>query len=214
MKKTEKEVSIKAPKFETAIFTIIGNAPYVQNAFPKKAKEQMKAKQEAGSQAKKGRIKESKNFQECYEEAQHISKEGWNGIPAGGCRAAMISACRLVGFKMTLAKLGIFFEADGFDKNDGTPLLKITKGKPHYVEHPVRLETGVTDIRARAMWDEGWEAAPRITYDADMFSLEDITNLLMRVGKQVGWGEGRPDSKKSSGMGWGTFDIKQKGLRS
>jgi len=210
MKKLEKEVTIKAPKFETAEFTVIGNAPYVQNAFPQKAKEQMKVKQEAGSQAKKNKARESKDFQECYEQAQHVSREGWNGIPAGGCRASMISACRLVGFKMTLAKLGIFFESDGFDKIDGTPLIRITKGKAHYTEHHVRLETGVTDIRARAMWDEGWEAIPRIRYDADMFSLEDITNLLMRVGVQVGWGEGRPDSKKSSGMGWGTFDIKEK----
>jgi hypothetical protein len=40
-----------------------------------------------------------------------------------------------------------------------------------------------------------------------MFSLDDISNLLMRVGLQVGLGEGRPDSKKSAGMGWGTFEI-------
>jgi len=204
----EKQVVIKPPNFNTAEFTTIGNAPYVQNAFPKKAKEQMKEKQTAGSQAKKGKTKDGKNFQECYEQSMHISKEGWNGIPASGIRASFISACRLVGFKMTLAKLGIFVEPDGFDKNDGTPLVRITKGKPHYVEHPVRLETGVTDIRARAMWDEGWEAVVRIRYDADLFSLEDISNLFMRVGLQVGWGEGRPDSRKSSGMGWGTFLLK------
>ncbi len=213
MKKIEKEVTIKAPKFEIAEFEIVGNAPYVQNAFPNKAKETMKAKQEAGPQAKKNKIRESKNFQECYEQAQHISKEGWNGMPAAGFRAAMISACRIVGFKMTLAKLGVFIEADGFDKIDGTPLVKIAHGKPHYTEHSVRLETGVTDIRARAMWDEGWKTLLRIRYDADMFSLDDISNLLMRVGLQVGIGEGRPDSKKSTGMGWGTFNISKKGVK-
>lgn len=208
MKRIEKEVTIKAPKFETGEFEIIGNVPMVQNAFPQKAKEQMKTKQEAGPQAKKNKIRESKNFQECYEQAKHISKEGWNGIPAGAFRSAMISACRIVGFKMTLAKLGVFIEADGFDRVDGTPLVKITKGKPHYIDHPVRLETGVIDIRARAMWDEGWEAIVRIRFDADMFSLDDVSNLLMRVGLQVGIGEGRPDSKKSAGVGWGTFGIK------
>jgi hypothetical protein len=211
MKKVaEKEVLIKAPSFKTAEFLIIGNAPMVQCAFPQKAKEQMKAKQEAGSQAKKGKMREAKNFQECYEQSQHISKEGWNGIPASAFRNGMVSACRIVNFKMTLAKMGIFIEADGFDRNDGTPLAKITKGKPHYVEHSVRLETGVTDIRARAMFDEGWEALIRVKFDADMFSLEDISNLFMRLGTQVGIGEGRPDSKKSSGMGWGTFDLKNK----
>jgi len=210
MKMKEEAVSIKAPKFSTARFTIIGNAPYVQNAFPQKAKEQMKAKQEAGSQAKKGNKRESKDFQKCYEEAQHISKEGWNGIPAPAFRNGLISACRIVGFKMTLAKLGIFIEPDGFDKNDGTPLVKITKGKSKYHESPVRLETGVVDIRARAMFEEGWEALVNVKYDADMFSLEDISNLFMRLGMQVGIGEGRPDSKKSAGQGWGTFDLKNK----
>ncbi len=151
----KKEVTIKAPNFETAEFTIIGNTPYVQNAFPQKAKNQMKEKQESGEKAKKGKAREAKDFQECYAQAQHISKEGWNGIPAAGFRAAMISACRIVGFKMTLAKLAVFVLADGIDKNDGSPLVKIIRGEPHYVEHSVRLETGVTDIRARAMFDEG-----------------------------------------------------------
>lgn len=40
-----------------------------------------------------------------------------------------------------------------------------------------------------------------------MFSHNDIVNLMMRVGQQVGIGEGRPDSKNSAGMGWGLFDI-------
>ena len=43
--------------------------------------------------------------------------------------------------------------------------------------------------------------------DADQFSLTDITNLLSRVGAQVGIGEGRPDSKSSAGMGWGMFRL-------
>lgn len=206
----KKEITIKAPNFSIASFTIIGNVPYVQNAFPQKAKETMKAKQEAGTQAKKGKAREAKDFTQCFNDAQHISKDGWNGIPASAFRAAMISACRIVSFKMTLAKLSIFVEADGIDRNDGTPLVRITKGEPRYVEHSVRLETGVTDIRARAMFDEGWEAILRIKFDADMFTVDDITNLLMRVGAQVGIGEGRPDSKKSSGMGWGTFTLEEK----
>lgn len=209
MKEIKKEVVINAPNFETAEFTIVGTAPLVINAFPQKAKEMIKKTQEAGSKSKKGRAKEGKNFQECYEQARHISKEGWDGFPCPAIRAGMVSACRVVGFKMTLAKLSIFVIADGFDRNDGTPLIRITKGEPHYVEHAVRLEKGGADLRPRPMWDEGWEAIIRIQYDADMFSLGDISNLLARVGMQVGICEGRPDSKKSTGMGWGTFTLKK-----
>lgn len=204
----DKNVVISAPNFQVARFEIFGTSPYVQNKFSQKAKEMIKAKQEAGGQAKKGAKKEPKNFKQCYEDAQYKSREGWNGIPAAAFRAAMVSACRTVGFKMTHAKLGFSIVADGYDNDEGVPLVKVTKGKPKYFEQSVTNETGVADIRPRPMWDEGWEAVLRIQFDADMFSAEDVANLLLRAGLQVGIGEGRPDSKKCVGLGWGMFGIK------
>jgi len=204
----KESIIISAPNFQTAEFTIIGVAPLVINKFSQKVKEEMHRKHEGGSTSKKGQKREAKNFQENYEQAKHIANEGWCGLPASAFRAAMISACRLVGFKMTLAKLAIFIEADGFDRDENTPLIKITKGEPEYFEAATRNETGVPDLRARPMWKPGWEAIVRIRYDADVFTLSDVTHLLMRVGMQVGLCEGRPDSKKSTGMGWGLFNIK------
>jgi hypothetical protein len=52
-----------------------------------------------------------------------------------------------------------------------------------------------------------WSAEVRVQYDADQFSATDMANLMTRVGTQVGIGEGRPDSKMSAGMGWGTFKL-------
>ena len=89
----------------------------------------------------------------------------------------------------------------------GTPLVEITKGEPQYFETYVRLATGVCDLRARPMWAPGWEAIVRVRFDADMFKLEDVANLIMRVGQQVGIGEGRPDSPNSTGQGFGLFDL-------
>ena len=205
-----RQVVIAQPNLKVAIFRIRGTAPYVGNAFSQKARDQMKAKQEAGSTSNKGKKREPKDFKACFEGAKHISEDGWLGFPASAIRTAMISACRIVGFKMTLAKLALFVEADGFDKVDGTALVRIRKGEPVYVEHAARNETGVCDIRARPMWKPGWEAVLRIEFDADMFILDDVANLLLRVGKQVGIGEGRPDSRKSCGMGWGLFEIVDK----
>ncbi|HOM18658.1 MAG TPA: hypothetical protein PK777_12065 [Thermoguttaceae bacterium] len=203
----QQEVKIPAPKMQAATFLLRGIAPYVQNKFSAKAKEQIKRTQEAGPTAKSRRQREPKDFLECYEQAIHRAKEGWYGIPANGIRAAMISACRTVGYAMTRAKLGFFVMADGYDADDGTPLVKITKGEPHYSETPVRNESGVIDIRARPVWDPGWEAEVKIRFDSDLFTLDDIANLLLRAGQQVGIGEGRPDSKNSCGMGWGLFEI-------
>lgn len=202
---TRREVVISAPNMRTAIFRIVGTAPYVQARFSQKAMLQMADKMRAGSASKKGKARPARDFEDDYRQAQHVSAEGWRGIPAGAFRNAMISACRLVGFKMTLGKLSVFVEADGFDAVDGVPLVRIV-GEPEKQEMHVRNATGVVDIRVRPMWRE-WSAEVRIRYDEDQFTHQDVANLLNRVGQQVGIGEGRPDSKSSAGLGWGLFEI-------
>ncbi len=195
-------ISIAAPNIQTVQFKLVGTAPLVINRFGAKA--ELIAAQQGGSTSKKGKKKEAKNFERSYENAKHKHADGWCGIHAGSFRAAMISACRLVGFKMTLAKLSVFVLADGFSA-DGEPLVRID-GEPEMVTHHVRNQTGVVDVRARPMWKQ-WSVTLRIRYDADQFTTTDVANLLLRVGEQVGVGEGRPDSKQSAGMGWGTFTI-------
>jgi len=200
------ETKISAPNFKTVELVLRGTAPYVQLAFGEKARNVMREKQAAGSTAKKGKKREAKDFDAAFEEALHRSREGWCGIPAGAIRNAMVAACSIVDFHMTKAKKAIFIEADGFDAAEGTPLVRIN-GEPRHVEHCVRNATGVADIRVRAMYDEGWTATIRVRFDADMFTVADVANLVMRAGLQVGIGEGRPSSKNSCGMGWGTFEV-------
>ena len=199
-------VSIPEPDLRIVQFHIVGTAPYVQHKFSEKVRQQIKAKHEEGSTARGKKKREPRNFKAEYEAATHFSEQNWPGIPAPAFRAAMISACRLVGFQMTKAKLSVFIVADGLDIDEGTPLVKI-KGKREMHEGHVRNETGVVDLRARPMWRK-WTCDLNVQYDADQFTVTDVTNLLMRAGMQVGIGEGRPDSKKShTGMGWGTFEI-------
>lgn len=199
-------LTISPPNFKRASFRIIGDAPLVINAFSQKARQMMRETQEAGHTAKKGKKREPKDFMGNYEAAKHVHPDGWCGYPAAGFRNALISSCRMAGYAMTRAKLSLFVEADGFEA-DGTPLVRITKGEPHYHESYVRNATGVVDLRARAMWDPGWEMTVRVKWDADQFTLQDVANLLLRAGMQVGIGEGRPDSKGSAGCGWGTYTL-------
>jgi hypothetical protein len=202
---TTENVTITAPKIHTAEFRIVGTAPYIQLRFSEKAMNAMREKMELGSQAAKKKARDARNFDEDFKQAQHISDEGWPGIPASAFRNAMISACRLVGFKMTLAKMSVFVLPDGFDKVDGVPLIKIDGTPEPHIMH-ARNATGVCDLRVRAkFWP--WSATVRVQYDADQFSATDAANLMNRVGTQVGIGEGRPDSKMSAGMGWGTFKL-------
>lgn len=200
-------VNISPPKFAIAAVTIEGTTPLVLHKFSQKVQNSIRATQEAGSQSKKGKTRQARDFDENYENARHRAHpEGWDGIPASAFRNALISACRTVGFKMTIAKMSLFVQADGFDEQ-GTGLVRITKGTPRCDIRPGRNANGGIDLRARPMFAEGWQARLILKWDGDQFSANDVVNLLSRAGQQVGVGEGRPDSKMSAGCGWGEFKV-------
>jgi hypothetical protein len=204
--KSQTNVSIAPPNFQEATFEIRGIAPLVIHRFSAKTKNEMKQKMETGKAASSKKNREPKLTDDSFQEARYISKEGWDGFHAGALRSALISACRLVGYKMTLAKLSIFVLADGVDATEPQiPLIRIL-GKCVKQEDIARVETGQPYVTVRAAFHD-WKANVRLRWDADQFTVQDVTNLLARVGLQVGIGEGRPDSKNSCGMGWGLFEI-------
>ena len=199
-------VTISPPKFERIRLRLVGTAPYMQARFSAKAMQAMKSKMEAGPTARKGGRKDARDFDDDFRAAQHIAADGWNGVPAAALRNACIDVCRMVGFKMTHAKMSIFVEADGFDRVDGTPLVRLDAREPERVDMATRNATGVADIRVRPMWRE-WALNVVIRFDADQFTTSDVVNLISRAGEQVGIGEGRPFSKSSNGLGFGTFTV-------
>jgi len=203
-----KLISIMGPNMDLAEFTVVGTSEYCQNKFGNKIQIQIREAQEAGDTAKSKKKRSPKDFEKLGREAMHMSTAGWPGIPAAGIRAAMISACRIAGVVMSRAKLAVIVKADGYDDEDGSGLVKITKGKPVFRTLPVRISGSKMDLRCRPHWPIGWEAKIKVEFDRDAITAESVANLLMRVGCQVGLGEGRNDSKNSTGMGWGFFALK------
>ena len=199
-------VTITPPNFQKCKLTLEGTAPLLQARFSAKAMQAMMAKMEAGPTAKSKKQREARNFDDDFQQAMHKSSDGWIGVPAAALRNACIDVCRMVGYKMTHAKMSIFVEADGFDKVDGQPLVKLDAGEPEKTEMAVRNATGVADIRVRPMW-RMWRINVVVRFDADQFTLQDVVNLMSRAGEQIGLGEGRPYSKQSNGMGYGTFRV-------
>ncbi len=197
-------VVISAPNIQAASVKLVGTSPLMMARFSQKAMLQMSGKM-TGEIKKGSRVREARDFDEDYEQAFHKSMDGWTGIPCSALRAACISACRLVGFQMTRAKLSIFVVQEGLDAVDGLPLFQLY-GTPEQTKMAVRNATGVADLRVRPMWRE-WHAYATIQFDGDQFALQDVINLLSRAGQQVGLLEGRPDSKSSAGLGFGTFKI-------
>jgi hypothetical protein len=204
--KTEKQViNVKPLNLRILEVIAVGTAPLMQLRFSAKAIGKMMATHEAGGQAKSKKNREARDFDDDYLQAFHRFPNGDNGLPAAAIRAACISACRTISFKMTLAKLSIFCLADGLDVVDGAPLVRVY-GQPEKTILPVRNANGSADLRVRPMWRQ-WAATVRMRFDQDQFSAGDCFNLLARAGAQVGVGEGRPDSRESAGLGYGTFRL-------
>ena len=200
------EVRIKKARLRTVQFDLIGTTPLVVRRFSEKIKRELAGDQEEGKASGSKKKRKPRSAEDDFNDARYISKEGWDGFNASGLRNALISACRLVGYKMTLAKLSIFVLADGWDKYEPQiPLIKII-GKPIMQTDRLLTTTKRPYIGARPAYHD-WKAKVSIRWDEDQFSLTDVANLLDRVGAQVGLGEGRYDSKQSCGMGWGCFVI-------
>lgn len=210
-KKTTTAFTVLAPNFQLLEVTIAGTAPLMVHRFSMKMRGQIEAKQTAKDQVSRKRA--PKDYAAEFNGARYVSRQGWDGFYAGCIRNAMIGAARYVdGLQMTKAKGFVFVEADGFDKDDGTPLVRILGCKPVHDTRPVRLESGVADLRNRPRYDT-WSAKLRIKFDADHISANDVINLLARAGSQVGICEGRPGAPNSFGIGFGTFEVKAKAKR-
>lgn len=207
--KQKVRIEITPPNFKVLPIRIEGTAPLMTHKFSEKMRKQIEDKQTAKDATSKKR--EPKDYAAEYNAARYIAKKngtagGWDGIPAGAIRAAMIAACRKVeGLAMTQAKGAFFIKAQGHDITDGTPLIRI-EGKPEHDTRPVRLESGVADMRNRPRYDD-WAADLDVEYDADMVSEKDVASLLARAGAQVGLCELRPQGPNSYGGDFGTFRV-------
>ncbi len=197
-------VTITAPNIQAIRVKLVGTAPLMMARFSQKAMLQMSDKM-TGAVKPGAKNRTARDFEDDYNQAFHKSTDGWVGIPCSALRAACISACRLVGFQMTRAKLSVFVMPEGLDAVDGLPLFQLY-GTPEQTKMAVRNATGVADLRVRPMWRE-WYAYAVVQFDGDQFLLQDVLNLLSRAGQQVGLLEGRPDSKSSAGLGFGTFQV-------
>ena len=211
-KKAETEVAIIKPaNIQEMTLSIKGTSPLVQNKMSEKQKRMMMEAMETTIKKPKS-ARAARDFEKDFQDAQHVSEDGWIGIPCVAFRAAMVDACRLTKtISMVIAKMAIFVKADGLDKADGTPLVRIYSPEPPEMHMGmVRIQGDKADIRARPMWRR-WGCKVTIRYDGDMVTGEGVLNLLDKAGKQVGVQEGRNFSKNSVGCGWGEFEVIETG---
>lgn len=203
--KAKVKIEITPPNFQILPVRVEGTAPLMLHKFSEKMRKQIEEKQTSQDATKAKRP--PKDYAAEFDAARYKARgDNWDGIPAGAFRAAMIRACASVdGLPMTRAKGAFFIVADGADETDGTPLIRI-EGKAVHDTRPVRLESGVADLRNRPRYD-AWACNLKIQFDADLLSAQDVANLLARAGATVGVGELRPQGPNSYGGDFGTWRV-------
>lgn len=197
----KKAITIPKLVIHTLKIPVRGITPLLMCRFDEKVKREMEERTEGKAKNKKA----PKDPEKEWNAARHISTKGWDGIHAGGIRAAIIDAARSVdGLTMTELKQCIFIKADGWSQ-DGTPLVRI-HGEAEKHSGMCRTTTGVAYPRHRPIYRE-WSAVITLTINGHILNEEQAVNLVSIAGFTCGVGEWRPTSPKSKTGDMGRFEI-------
>lgn len=190
-------VEIRRIERELIGVPIIGTAPLLMAKFSDKSKRQM-----LESQMGKKTVKQPKNPDQCFLDAQYRLGKGW-GMPAVCFKAAVVGAARFFDSKqlpMTLLKVALYVHGQGPES-----LVKLDCEPPIMHEGTVRNASGVADLRYRPLF-ENWACMLQIEFPKSVLSLDSVLALIDAAGLG-GIGDWRPSSPKCSTGHYGTFRI-------
>jgi hypothetical protein len=192
-----KQVSVEVIEFSIrqVSIPIIGISPLIVHAWSEKSKRMISDKQAGKAKNKKHEIRDP---EEEYEQAKHISSEGWEGFPAAGFKAAMIRGAKMIGMVMKDTQTSFFINADDED----TQLVRI-HGESRMRTDMVRVGMGSSDIRYRPEYPN-WYAELNIEFNSGVISIDQIYQLVKAAGYGCGVGEMRPEKGK---FNYGRFKL-------
>lgn len=192
-----KSVEIKEFDIKQVVIPIRGISPLIMNKFSNKAQQEILDKQLGKAKNKKHGVKDPNAD---YENAKHISPQGWEGFPASGFKAAMTRAAKIIGMVMKDTQTAFFVQAD----DEETQLVRIY-GDSRMRQDMVRVGMGSADVRFRPEYVK-WEANLTIEFNQGVLSLDQIYQLVKAAGYSCGVGEMRPEKGK---FNYGRFALTQ-----
>lgn len=192
-----KSVSVEVVEFSIRQVTIpiIGVSPLIIHAWSEKAIKMIADKQAGKAKNKKYEIR---NPDDDYENAKHIAKQGWEGIPAAAIKAAMIRGAKMVGMVMKDTQASFFINADCLE----TQLVRI-HGESRMRTDMVRVGMGAADIRYRPEYPE-WYLELNIDFNEGLISIDQLHQIVKAAGYGNGLGEMRPEKGK---FNFGRFKL-------
>ena len=190
-------VQIKEFDIKQVVIPIKGISPLITHAWSSKSIKMIEDKQQGAAKNKKHEIR---NPQEDYENAKHVSSQGWEGFPAAGFKAAMIRAAKMIGMVMKDTQTSFFVQAD----DEETQLVRVY-GDSRMRTDMVRVGMGSSDVRYRPEYPT-WEANLTIEFNEGVLSLDQVYQLVKAAGYGCGVGEMRPEKGK---FNYGRFALAQ-----
>jgi hypothetical protein len=193
--KTEAPAIVSVPALDIRLMTcrIVGDASLIVHKFSEKTKRQMADKQM--QKASLGR--QAKDPQEDFENSLHRLPDGPKGkkrygFPAIAFKCAAVTACTSLNKALSKTAARQAFHVIG-------DMVEI-EGDPSMREDMVRVGPSKSaDIRYRGEF-KTWSCILKIRYNARVFSMEQIVNLLNTAGFGVGIGEWRPEKNGQNGL--------------
>jgi len=192
-----KSVSVEVVDFAIRQVTIpiVGMSPLIVHAWSEKSKRMIADKQAGKAKNKKHEIRDPEDE---YEQAKHVSPQGWEGFPAAGFKASMIRGAKMIGMVMKDTQTAFFINADC----EETQLIRI-HGESRMRTDMVRVGMGAADIRYRPEYPE-WYAELNIDFNEGVVSIDQIHQLVKAAGYGCGVGEMRPEKGK---FNYGRFKL-------
>jgi hypothetical protein len=185
---------------------IVGTRPLIVHAWDEKQRRAMLERHTKEAES----VLEARDPAAEFEAAKYISAEGWEGVPAHGFKGALTEGSRYVGNKkllnMTLLKGALYIGADC----PATNLLRLYSPNPARMrEDLVRIGPRGARVAVLRFRPEYWPWALVVTvqFPTQLFSTNQIVDLVRAAGSFNGFCEWRPGSPESLTGSYGTFEI-------
>lgn len=186
-KKETVEIALPKLNIQHMEITLVGDSPLISHRWSEKAKKAMLDKQMKKATPKK----DAKDPEADFRASLYEHPDGGYGYPVVAFKAAAVNACsHLDGVTKVHARGAFHINGE---------LAKIIGDEPTMREDMVRIAMGTADIRYRGEFKR-WRVTLTIRYNADVLSVDQITNLFNTAGFAIGVGEWRPQKNGSHGM--------------
>lgn len=184
MQKETTVIEMQDLRIRSIEITIKGVSPLIVHRFGAKA---IKMIEDKKLQKSKSAKHEKADPEAEFQDAKHVSADGWEGFPVGGMKKCIVRGAKAVGLVMTDVKAGVFVEADC----PRTNLFQIN-GESQLRKDHVRVGNGAADVRYRPEYTE-WSAKLRITYNEGLISKDQLFQAVYAGGYGTGIGDWRPE---------------------